>query len=69
MKQFKIILEGRHFSPERFIVASKCFSEMLQTAKVLPGDVCMFVNFPEEQEAEILALAEKYGIVDLTKIV
>lgn len=69
MKQFTIILDGQLFSPEKFGVASKCFSEMLQIGKVKAGDVCMSINFPKEQEAEILALAEKYGIVDLTKMV
>ena len=69
MKQFTIIIDGQLFSPEKFIVASKCFSEMLQIGKVQAGDVCMSINFPKEQETEILALAEKYGIIDLTKIV
>ncbi len=67
MKQYTIVLEGGNFSPERLNMASKFLVEVLKIDGIQAGNTFMSINFPEEQEAKILALAQKFGVVDFTK--
>lgn len=68
MKQFTVFIEGSHYTPEKLVRVSKFFSEVLKTKGSEAGDIRMSFKFREEDQSEILQLADTYGIADLTNM-
>ena len=67
MKRYTAFIEGKSYTPERLERACKFLSEALKIEKTYSEDIKLSILFTEGKENEILALAEKYGIVDYTK--
>lgn len=66
MKQFTLVIEGCNFTKERLERACNFLADALQIGGTQAGDITMSINFNQIDRSQILDLAKKHEITDLT---